>query len=117
VLYRGFTDLVGIQPLEEIHHLLEEVADLLLRVVVRVAAGLDGVDARAVLVPFVLPEALVVTLVVLPVGLHVVEQLRPALRPQDGRDVAVLARRVAVGSVGAVAVVGPEILSGIALFR
>lgn len=65
------TDLVGIETLEEIHGLLEEVTDFLLGIVIRVAVGFDGVDACAMLVPLVGPEALIVALVVLPVSLHV----------------------------------------------
>jgi hypothetical protein len=83
---------------------LEIITDLFLGLVVGVAAGLDGVDAsayiiisvwsglsdlqkRTMLVPLVLPEALVIAFVVLPVGLHVGQQLGPALRLEDLRDV------------------------------
>jgi hypothetical protein len=60
-----------------------------------------------VLVPLVLPEALVITLVVLPVGLHVGQQLAPTLRLEDLRDVRILARRITELLVRAVTVVGP----------
>lgn len=63
---------------------------------------------RTMLVPLVLPEALVITLVVLPVGLHVGQQLGPTLRLEDLRDVRIFARRIAELFVRAVTVVGPE---------
>lgn len=48
------------------------------------------------LAPLVLPERLVITLVVLPVLVHVGEELRAARLLDDGCDVGVLARLVAV---------------------
>ena len=62
---------VGWQRLEQIHRLLEEIHHLLLGHVVGVATRLQGADAGAVLAPLVLPEALVVALVVFPIGVHV----------------------------------------------
>lgn len=59
------------------------------------------------LAPFVRPEGLVIATDVDPVFFHVREQVGAALRFQDVRDVGVLARRIAIGLVGAVAVVGP----------
>ena len=103
---------VGRQRLEQIHRLLEEIHHLLLRHVIGVAARFQGADAGAVLGPLVLPEALVVALVVLPVGVHVGEQVRGPCGGDDGGDVGVGARGVAVGVVGAVAVVGPQAVDG-----
>lgn len=60
------------------------------------------------LVPLVLPERLVVALVVLPVLVHVGEKLGVARVLDDGSDVGVLARVVAVCLVGAIAVVRPS---------
>lgn len=119
--------LVRIEALEKINSLLEIITDFFLGLVVGVAARLDGVDAsayiiisawsglpdrhkRTMLVPLVLPEALVITLVVLPVGLHVGQQLGPALRLEDLCDVRILARRIAELLVGAVAVVRPALI-------
>ncbi len=59
------------ERLEQSHSLVEEVYGFLLGHVVGVARGLQGADAGAVLGPLVLPEALVVSTDVLPVGLHV----------------------------------------------
>lgn len=53
------------------------------------------------------PKGLVVPVDVNPVLVHVGEELRAALRLQDVRDVGVGAAGIAVGFVGAVAVVGP----------
>lgn len=80
--------------------------------VVGVAARLERADAGAVFFPFVIPEAFVVALVVFPVGVHVAEEGGLAGGGQDGGDVCVGAIRVAVGVVGAVAVVGPEPVDG-----
>lgn len=103
---------VGRQRLEQIDRLLKEIHHLLLRHVVGVAARLQGADAGAVLAPLVLPEALVVALVVLPVGVHVREEVGGSRGGNDGGDVGVGARGVAVGVVGAVAVVGPQAMDG-----
>lgn len=67
------------------------------------------VTRHTVLVPFVLPEALILisALVVGPVFLHVGQELGAILRFEDGGDVAVLARVVAVLLVCAIAVIGP----------
>lgn len=55
-----------------------------------------NVRGNTVLAPLVLPERLVITLVVLPVLVHVGEELRAARLLDDGCDVGVLARLVAV---------------------
>jgi hypothetical protein len=60
------------------------------------------------LVPLMLPEALVVALIVGPVGLHIRQQVIATLFLQDRSDVGVLARGIAELLVRAVAVVGPE---------
>ena len=57
--------------------------------------------------PLVEPEAVVVALVVFPVCAHVVQKFSLAKRLQDGRNVRVGARGVAVRIVGAVTAVGP----------
>lgn len=70
---------VRIKTLKQIHHLLEEIAHFLLRGVVGVAAGVDGVDASAVLTPLVSPEGLVVAVDVDPVLLHVGQEIGATL--------------------------------------
>lgn len=65
------TDLVGIKTLEQINHLLEELADFFLWGIVAVALGVNGVDAGAVLAPFVGPEGLVIAVDINPIVLHV----------------------------------------------
>ena len=99
--------LVCVQTFEQVDHLLEEVADFLLGIVVGVAAWLDGVDASTVLAPFVLPELLVATAVADPVLVHVCQEVTAVLSLQDLGDVGVFARGIAIGLVGTIAVVGP----------
>ena len=60
------------------------------------------------LAPFVLPEGLIVALVVFPVCVHVAEEIGCAGCYKDGGDIRVGTCGVAIGVVGAVAVVGPE---------
>ena len=57
--------------------------------------------------PLVLPESLVCTGVADPVGVHVGEEGGLAGGVQDGGDVGVGARRIAVGVEGSVTVVWP----------
>ena len=105
-------EIVGGQGLEERDGAVEEDGDFLGRLVVGVAGRVEGGDAGAVLAPLVLPEGLVVALVVLPVLLHDLEGLVGAGGLQDLGDVGVGAARVAVGFVGAVAVVRPQAVQG-----
>ena len=100
-------ELVGVELLEQRDRLVEEVDDLLLRLVVLVALGAERGHARAVLAPLVGPEGLVLALVVLPVLVHVVQE-GLVLGSDDGRDVGVLALLVAVGLISAVAVIRPQ---------
>lgn len=80
--------------------------------VVVVAGRIEGADASSVLAPLVLPESLVIALVILPVGVHVCEQVRLAERVQDSSDVGVCARCITVGIVGAVAMIWPQAVDG-----
>jgi hypothetical protein len=109
--------VVGGEGLEEGDGAVEEDGDFFSRLVIGVAARIEGGDAGAVLAPLVLPEGLVVALVVLPVLLHVRQGLVGARGLQDFGDVGVGAARVAVGFVGAVAVVGPQAVQGPGVVR
>lgn len=60
------------------------------------------------LVPFVLPEGLVIAIIVLPVCVHVGQELVPALLLEDGGDVGELSRGVAEFLVCAITIVGPD---------
>lgn len=102
---------VGGKSLEEADGAGEEVGGFLGGLVVGVAAGLQSADAGTVLAPFVLPEALVIALVVLPVGLHIAEGIG-SLAGQDVGDVGVGTVIVALSGIGAVAVVRPETVDG-----
>ena len=99
---------VGGQGFEEVNCCLEVVDYLFLGRVVCVALRVQGADTCAVFLPFVVPKGLVVALVVFPVGVHVGEQIGLARSGYDGGDVGVGASRVAVGVVGAVAVIRPS---------
>jgi len=125
--------LVRGQGFEEVDGGLEVVDYFFLGGVVGVAFWVEGADAGAVFFPFMVPEGFIVscrvyehclllwgslwglwesvwicsTLIVFPVGVHVVEEVGFAGGGDNGRDVGVGARGIAVGVVGAVAVVGP----------
>lgn len=64
------------------------------------------------LVPLMLPEALVVALVIFPVRIHVLQQRCLSGCLQYLSDVRVLARWVAVGVVRPIAAVRPESMDG-----
>ena len=64
------------------------------------------------LAPLVLPEGFVVAAFVFPIGVHVAEEVGLTGGVEDGGDVGVCAGGIAVGVVGAVAVVGPETVDG-----
>lgn len=78
-----------------------------MRLVVIITRRIERADAGSVLVPLVLPEGLVIALIILPVGVHVREQVRLAERVEDSSYVGVFARRVTVGIICAVAMVRP----------
>lgn len=101
-------NLVGIQALEKIDCLLEIVTNFLLRRVAGVAAGLDSVDASTVLSPLMLPEGLTIAINVDPILLHIGEKIGTVLSFQDIGDISVGAGIIAVGLVGAIAVIRPN---------
>lgn len=67
-------------------------------------------------VPLMRPEALIIPLIILPVNIHVVEQLLRRVLSEDRADVGVLARGVAELVEGAVAVVGLSV-GGVSAMR
>lgn len=87
----GGTYLVRIQTLEQINRLLEEITHFLLRLIAGIAAGIDGINASTVLAPLVRPEALVLTVDINPILIHVVDQVTEVLVLQDCCDVGVSA--------------------------
>ena len=64
------------------------------------------------LAPFVFPEALVIALVILPVGIHVAEKVCLSSSRENGRDVGVCSVGITIGVVGAIAVIRPETMDG-----
>jgi len=101
-------EVVGGKGLEEGDGAVEEDGDFFGGLVVCIAGRVEGGDACAVFAPLVFPERLVVALVVFPVLLHDFKSFVGSRGLQDFGDVGVGAARVAVGFVGAVAVVWPE---------
>jgi len=55
-----------------------------------------------------LPKTLIITLIILPICLHIRQQIIASLALQDRRDVCVFPGSIAVLLVRAVAVIGPE---------
>lgn len=107
---------IGWQRLEQIHSFLEEIDDFLGSFVVGVALWFQGADTGTVFTPLVGPEGVVVALVVLPVCLHVRQELCLAEGCEDRADVGVCAGRIAAGIVCAIATVRLCILSSLFLF-
>lgn len=62
------------------------------------------------LLEFMCPETLIITVDIHPVLLHVVHQVLTSLTIQNRRDIRVLARRVAVLFIRSVAVIRPLLL-------
>lgn len=102
------TYVVTVQSLEQANGNLEILGYFLLLSVPIVAAWLESADASSVLVPLVLPEALVVSLIVFPESAHVRQEVGFAVALENGGDVGVFTRWVAVGIVRPVAVIWPQ---------
>lgn len=100
--------LVSWEALEKSNSGVEEIDKLIFLGVVGVAAGVQSGVTGTMLAPFVLPERLVITLVVLPVGLHVSQNIAMTLVFKNAANISVCSRAITSGFVGAVAVVGPE---------
>lgn len=66
---------VGVQALEKLHGPVEKVQNLLLRGIVGVAIGIQGADTSPVLAPFMLPESLVISRLVFPVCIHIIQKV------------------------------------------
>lgn len=78
-----------------------------MRGVAGVAVWIQRADTGPVLAPFMLPEGFVISSLVFPIGIHVVQEAGCTVRLQDGGDIGILAVHVTVLIVGAVTVVGP----------
>lgn len=80
----------------------------MLRDVAVVALSLERTDARSMLIPLVRPKRRVVALIVLPVRLHVIEEIRATRVDENQRDVAVFPRGVAKFVETAIAMIWPR---------
>jgi hypothetical protein len=115
--WRSIAYLVGRKGLEQAYGCDEEVNSLVAGGVVGVAAGLEGGIAGTVGTPLVLPEGLSALIIGLPVGVHVGDEIGLAGVLEEGGDVGVGTRAVAVLVIAAVAVVGPETVDGPRIIR
>lgn len=70
---QSFTHLIRIESLEEVNGLLEKVDNFLLWDIVGIAAGLQCANASSMFTPLMLPEALIIALIILPICIHIVE--------------------------------------------
>ena len=104
---RSFEPLVAGKYLEEIYRFLEVLHNLFGSLVVSVAIWYHGGNASSMLGPLVFPESLIIALIVLPVGIHVVEEVRGTKGSDYVGDVGVCTRWITVSLVGAIALVGP----------
>lgn len=98
---------VRVKRLEKVDYCLKEVDDLLARCIACVTRRVERVDACTVRGPFVLPEGFVRLVIRDPVLIHVVQQRGLASGIEDGSDVLVVARGVAVLLIRPITVIGP----------
>ena len=105
---RVLEPVVCIESLVQLDACGKVVDDFFLGLVVGVTGRVERGDAGAVFVPFVIPQALIVVTEVFPVHTHVGKQVGGAEGLENGRDVAVGARIIAVGVVTTVAQIGPQ---------
>lgn len=59
-----------------------------------------------------LPETLIITILILPIRIHIIQQLRPTLRFQNLRNILIRARLIAIRLIRAIAIIRPEPMDG-----
>jgi len=108
------TYLIAVQGLEKINGSLEEICSFLSSRVSRVATGLERADACPMLAPFMRPERGIITSGVLPVRVHVVQDILLAEGSQKRLDLGSSVRStcVTISIVSPVAVIGPKPVDG-----
>lgn len=72
------TNLIGRQSLENLNSPVKVVYHFLLREIILIAMRFEGADTGAVLVPFMLPQVLIIEMKVFPVLAHIFEQVSTA---------------------------------------
>lgn len=72
-----------------------------------VAVWSHSAQARSMLVPLVLPERLIITLVVLPKYIHVSQKIGLAIGLENGSNVGVFSGRITESIISAIAVIRP----------
>lgn len=102
--------LVRVARIEQVHHLLRPISDLdVLRVLIAIASGDDGVGARSVLRPFMRPHD-IITLRRIgsgPVGVHRIEEAMVALSSKNVTDTVESRSVAAVRSGPSTALIEP----------
>lgn len=78
---------------------------------IRVALRFQRADARPMLVPLMFPEILVISFVVLPIYIHVVQQARSSGLTYDGRNIGIFTGWITIGLVSAIAIIRPWSIS------
>jgi len=109
--------IVGGQIFEQRDSGVEEVHKLVFLFVVVVAVGIQGGVTSSVLAPFVLPERLVIALVVLPVGLHIAQDITMTFVQKDATNIGICSRAIACSFVRAITVVRPQTVNSPGLGR
>lgn len=79
--------LIRIHLLEQINSLLEIIGNFFLGIVLGITGNFHCAYAGAMLVPFMRPEALVITLVIFPEDVHIVQHLCSSAGIHDASDV------------------------------
>lgn len=106
------THSITIQPLKQINRLLEKICNFLLWRVTRIAARLERTNACTMLTPLMAPKALIITIDINPIRIHICQQVRLPKALQDRSDVGVCPRSITRTVERPIAVIGPEAVDG-----
>jgi hypothetical protein len=86
---------------------VEKIDNFFLRSVICIALGIQGADTSAMLAPFMHPKSLVVATDILPILVHVFEDILSTSACQDGRYIAIRSVRIASLVEASIAVIRP----------
>lgn len=96
---------------EDLDCFVEVIDYFLLRDIVLIAVSFKSANTRAMLVPLMLPQVIVIASEIFPVVAHVLEKVTTARVDQDQRNVAIFPSRVAELIESAVTMIWPVKLS------
>jgi hypothetical protein len=99
---------IAVQAFEQINSLLEEIDNFFLRRISCVATCLESTNTGTVFWPFMLPEALIITVDIDPISVHISEEISLAIWLENSGNVCVCARRITAGIIGTITVIWPE---------